>query len=211
MFAQSKQRLCLVLFLCSSLFANTSASVAQDAGVKPEGQLKPPGNEPQVEEVAKKGFLEHLQEYYEDAKEAGKTTADSAGHWLAEQYEYATDSASKATNSTTEWITKQYDHAFEAGETTATSAKDWVVDDLGRIGTWQYKVVVLPSASLLLEKEMNKLGNQRWECFSVRSVNAVKVTAYFKRPHRSYLKQLPAKDLLKMVPLLQGGEADTAE
>ena len=162
-------------------------------------------------EQAEITFLGTLQQYYEQAKDAGTTTANSAGQWLGEQYEYATGGASKAANNTTGWLTKQYNNAVAAGETSATSAKDWVADDLGKIGTWQYKVMRLPAASRRLEIEMNKLGNQRWECFSVREVDSVYVVAYFKRPHRSYLKQLPAKDLLKLFPLLQDGNGDATE
>ena len=131
---------------------------------------------------------------------------------MAEQYEFAADEASKATSGTTGWLTKQYKDALEAGETSATSAKDWVVEDVGKIGTWQYKVVTLTlRTEKSVEEELNRLGTQRWECFFVQPRNSSHVICYLKRPHRSYLKQLPAKDLLKLLPLLPGGDTDVAE
>ncbi len=161
-----------------------------------------------VERVVEKGptFLQQLQESYQQAKDAGLTTANSAGHWLSEQYDGATRSASSATNSATRWVSGMYGEAVKAGDTTARSATEWVSEDVGKIGTWQYRVVKVEVAKV--EAKLNEMGAQRWECFSVNWEGMP--TLVFKRRHRSYLQQLPAKDLLKLIPMLQGGD-DSAE
>ncbi len=97
-----------------------------------------------------------------------------------------------------------------SGKTTAATARDWVLDDLGKIGTWKYKVVEIQSPNArLVETELNQLGAQRWEGYAVQT-QANQVVLYHKRSHRSYLRFLPAKDLLRLVPLLPG-DGDTAE
>ena len=100
----------------------------------------------------------------------------------------------------------------ESGETTAGTAKDWVVDDISKIGTWQYKVVLVSASVSVMEDTLNRFGTERWEAFSVKEVPTSRGSFLisFKRPHRSYLRQLPAKDLLKLIPLLQS-EADANE
>ena len=157
-------------------------------------------------EAANPTFYEQLQHYYEQAKDSGSTTTNSAAHWFAEQYELTTKSASETAGSASKWVTDLYSNAVESGETTAVSAKDWVVDDISRIGTWQYKVVLVGASPRAMEEKLNKLGAERWEAFSVKEVPASRGSFLisFKRPHRSYLRQLPAKDLLKLVPLFQG-------
>lgn len=181
---------------------NPAKSGAETAGVQ----------EAKKTETANPTFYEQLQHYYEQAKESGATTTSSAAHWFAEQYELTTKSASETASSATTWVTDLYSSAVESGETTAGNAKDWVVDDISKIGTWQYKVVLVGASARAMEEKLNKLGAERWEAFSVKEVPTSRGSFLIslKRPHRSYLRQLPAKDLLKLVPLFQG-EGDASE
>lgn len=151
-------------------------------------------------------FLGQLQDYFEQAKDAGTTSASSASQWLAEQYDSASTSAADTTDTTVSWLTEMYDGAVKSGDTTARSAKEWVISDIGHIGTWQYKVVKVSIKAGTLEKELNLLGKQRWECINVLMDKTLpRYVVTLKRPHRSYLKQLPAKELLRLLPLLNGG------
>jgi len=155
-------------------------------------------------------FWDQAQRLFEKAKDSGTTTASSTADWVAELYDRAATSTQGAAQSSTKWITEKYHEAVASGETTATTAKDWVFDDLGKIGTWQYKVVEIPAPNSRLEEtELNRLGAQRWEGYAVQT-QANQVVLYLKRSHRSYLRFLPAKDLFRLVPLLQG-DGDTAE
>jgi hypothetical protein len=187
----------LVIYL-SLLLVSTAA--AQQRKVDSQVKESPP---PAVPEST---LWEQAQGLYEQAKRSGSTTAASAADWVGELYDSATGSAQDATAATTNWISGQYQNALKAGETTAKTTKEWVVDDLSKIGTWQYKVVNHSDSSARIEKKLNELGDLRWECFSVHYSSGGDTTLFLKRRHRSYLQQLPAKDLLRLAPLL-GGEA----
>ncbi len=155
-------------------------------------------------------FWDQAQRLYVKAKDSGTTTASSTADWVAELYDRATTSTQAAGQSSTKWITEKYIEAVASGETTAATARDWVLDDLGKIGTWKYKVVEIQSPNArLVETELSQLGAQRWEGYAVQT-QANKVVLYLKRSHRSYLRYLPAKDLFRLVPLLQG-DGDAAE
>lgn len=145
---------------------------------------------------------EQAQRLYDQASQSGATTATSAADWVGELYDGTTKNAQGAANATSTWISNQYNNAVKTGETSATTAKEWVVDDLRKIGTWQYKVVGNSIADV--EDTLNTLGAERWECFAVQNRNASNVRLYLKRRHRSYLQQLPAKDLLRLAPILKG-------
>ena len=50
-----------------------------------------------------------------------------------------------------------------------------------------------------MEKRLNDLGASRWECFWVETTGTKK-RFYMKKAGRSYLKQIPSTDLLKLLP-----------
>ena len=160
-----------------------------------------------ADEKPQRTFVDYLHEQYRNAKEAGSTRARSAGHWLSEHYTNVTNNASEFAESTTEWVSELYNDAYEAGETSARNTSEWVAQDVGKIGTWQYTVIEEPRFDDL-EKTLNKMGDQRWECIQVIYQPGEHIRAVLKRPHRSYLQQLPAKDLLRLFPLLQSGGDD---
>lgn len=145
------------------------------------------------------GFLHALQQQYLRAYEAGETTARTSGQWLSELYENGVGSATEATSSATSWLGSLYKHAVSTGETSARSATDWVSEDVGKIGTWEYRVLEIRGGPTAIEKRLNEMGRQRWECFAVQPDRL-----FLKRPHRSYLQQLPARELLRLAPLFQG-------
>ena len=102
-------------------------------------------------------------------------------------------------------IQRLYERAKAAGETVPEDAVDWVQQDLARYGDWEYRVVELPSSErALAETELNDLGKERWDCFWVEARGS-RTRFYFKRPSRSYLRNLPLSDLMKVVPTTDGG------
>ena len=70
------------------------------------------------------------------------------------------------------------------------------------MGSWEYKTITIesedPGAAI---EELNKLGAERWECFWVEKQDDKKVF-YLKKAGRSFLCQLPARELLHLLPLL---------
>jgi hypothetical protein len=104
-----------------------------------------------------------------------------------------------------EQVFELYEKAKDSGETVPENVSEWVQEDIERMWTWEYKVLqmeeVEPSA---LEEELNALGKERWEC-SMAVSPASQLTVLCKRQAKSYLKLIPFKDVLKLVPVGEGG------
>ncbi len=90
-----------------------------------------------------------------------------------------------------------YEKARESGEKVPENIKEWIKEDIKKIGTWEYKIVLIDSKRSI-EKELNELGKERWECFWIeRKENGFSL--FLKRPVKNYLKAIPAKHLLKLI------------
>ena len=104
-----------------------------------------------------------------------------------------------------EEIQRLYEKAKKAGEKVPEDIMEWLRQDLKRIGTWEYRVVTLRSATAKgLEEKLNQLGSDRWESFAVLH-DGRKVHLFFKRPVKSYLKAIPVTDLWKLIPHADNG------
>lgn len=95
-----------------------------------------------------------------------------------------------------------YERAIEAGE--KIQIPDEVIErarnEIKRISTWEYRVITLnASQDTTLEKRLNELGRERWECHATpRGQEEVRLVC--KRPVRSYLKNIAITDLLRLIP-----------
>ncbi len=152
---------------------------------------------------------DRVTELFDKAKESGQTTAESTSDWIAELYGQTRDASGKAADDANEWIQKMYEQAKNRGETSASNAKEWVSEDLGKMGAWEYKTFAMSASDLAAtEKKLNEMGDQRWECFLIQHHEDT-YTMFFKRQQRSYLRQVPAKDLIRLLPLMGlGGGGD---
>jgi hypothetical protein len=133
---------------------------------------------------------------------------DDAKKWLSD----AGDATGQTADDTMNWVNDAYKSLRDNGLTSATSAKDWVAEDWNSINAWEYKVVSVDMSKVvenpkLLEETLNNNGRLRWDCFHV-SENLGKTQFYMKRQKKSYLKNIPLKDMLKLIPLLDtdGGQ-----
>ena len=103
---------------------------------------------------------------------------------------------------TYEELLQLYKHAINAGE--KIKIPDDILerarDEIQRVGTWEYQVVTLKNPQdSLLEKRLNALGKDRWEC-QVGQLQSEQVRILCKRPTRTYLKNIAITDLLKLIP-----------
>ena len=104
---------------------------------------------------------------------------------------------------------KTYERARDSGGKVAGDFTDWVKADLKKSAAWHYKIVdVKGRDAKALEKTLNDLGKERWECFSVQTMGVGRKTTRFflRRREISYLRSLPADDLIRLAPLIGGGE-----
>lgn len=98
-----------------------------------------------------------------------------------------------------------YEKAKDSGETVPEDISEWVQEDIERMWTWEYRVLEVEEGKpLALEEELNALGKERWECSMVSSP-ASQLTLLCKRQAKSYLKLIPFKDVLRLVPIGEGG------
>ncbi len=111
-------------------------------------------------------------------------------------------SGGEAGTNAMQWAEEKFEEAKAAGETQATNATEWIQEDLKLAGTWEYKVVVTETRDLeKVQETLNQLGRERWECYS--SVpDSQGLMLQFKRPNTSVIRSLPARDLIRLMPLL---------
>ena len=102
--------------------------------------------------------------------------------------------------STSDEILRLYEKAKEAGEQVPKDVYEWVKQELQSIGDWEYLVTDIQiSDSREVQKRLNELGAERWECIWIHSSEG-KASFIFKRPVRSYLKNIPFSQMMKLVP-----------
>ena len=103
-------------------------------------------------------------------------------------------------------VKELYEQAQEAGEEVPSDFYEWIREDISRINTWEYTVLVVdPKLRDDLTDRLAKLGKERWECI-VSIQSGSEVVVIFKRPARSYLRHVHLKDLLRVLP--DGGETE---
>ena len=93
-----------------------------------------------------------------------------------------------------------YERMKKSGKQWSENAKEWIKKDIKKAGTWEYKIVITKLNDLqMLEKELNELGENRWEFFWVEREED-KIIMFFKKSRTSYIRSIPAKEMLKLVP-----------
>jgi hypothetical protein len=105
-----------------------------------------------------------------------------------------------------ERVVALYDEAKEQGEKVPGDVAEWIESDLGREGAWEYKVAdVAGGNGGKLEKRLNELGAERWECIQVEALPGT-TRLVLKRTKKSYLRRLPLSDLMRLIPLAGGSD-----
>lgn len=100
-----------------------------------------------------------------------------------------------------------YEQAKESGEKVPGDVMDWARQEIRKVGAFEYRVVAVrdrrtPEA---LEAQLDALGRDRWECFQVDGGGEWAEDRLFcKRPVRSYLRAIPLRELIRLIPI--GGD-----
>jgi hypothetical protein len=131
------------------------------------------------------------------------TIAIFAAHCLcfaAEETKPPVDETSSEMDAWIEIIKEVYERTLESSGKLTGEVKTWLRSDLRKIGTWEYRVVEFPLGEIeALEKSLNELGAERWECFYVVA-GQDKIRFFLKKPGFSYLKAVPSDDILRLFP-----------
>jgi hypothetical protein len=156
------------------------------------------------------GILDQAAGQAADLLDKAKSAGPMVGQtkkWLGDQIAGASDATGQTAEATSKWIADTYKTLKDSGMTTADSAQEWLREDWKNIGAWDYKVIIMPivtspESAAEVEKQLNELGSERWQCFNV-SPNATGTVMYFKRSKESYMKHVPLKDVLHFVPFMK--------
>ena len=183
----------------------TESAVSTEAVVDDESTAKVAQSDKSTSDATdakEKSYWKQVTEMYESAKSSGRTTASNVNAWIIETYDQASSSTKETAAATADWFNNAYEQAKESGETTAANTRDWLIEDVKKMGSWEYKTIVVKSAeSNTALARLNELGAKRWECFWVDK-QGDQTTFYLKKAGRSFLRQLPARELLHLLPLL---------
>ena len=94
---------------------------------------------------------------------------------------------------------EKYVETVGDGKKLTGKSKEWLLKDIENIGDWEYKVESYgPEQAKEIEKKLNALGKERWQCFWVES-NKKQKTFYFKRTKLSYLSKIPTGAILRIM------------
>jgi len=105
-----------------------------------------------------------------------------------------------------EEVVRMYETAKKTGEEVPKDVYEWARQDLQRHGTWEYRVVEIGATDAkAVEEALNGLGTERWECVWVQTSGKT-MRLFVKRPVRSYLRDVPLSQLLKLVPGIGAGD-----
>lgn len=175
----------LVMFVCGCDKLGTTPDPASipvsdaDEVVSPQLAEQQAEAEPGQAAAEESGVIDSVTGLFGDAADAGMNAASDSADYVGDLFHSLKDQ----------------------GLTTADDTKQWVQEDFQAMGAWEYKVVVLSDSPEDIEQKLNELGKNRWECFEVSDR-----TFFFKRSRKSYLRNIPMKDLIKFVPMMQGGD-----
>lgn len=115
-----------------------------------------------------------------------------------------TESSSHESNPLLDKARELYEKAKRSGDHVPEDIAEWMQEDLQRVGDWEYRVVTTTppkdgSEAEALETLLNELGQERWDCFWIERKNG-ETRFFLKRPSKSYLKGVPMRDFLKLIP-----------
>lgn len=141
-----------------------------------------------------------------DAASKSVKSASEAGQWVQNTLGDATKTGTQSAADTWEWANETFESLKSQGLTTAQSTSQWLGQDWKNMESWQYQIVILDGEPTEVARKLNELGEQGWECFEVTDLTETSTKFYMKKPTFSYLRQLPFKDVIKLVPLMNAGE-----
>lgn len=151
------------------------------------------------------GVLGTASKIIEKAKSKGGSTASGASKWVQDKISGATEAGNQTADDTLQWANQTYDSLKSQGLTTAKSTSEWLGQDWSNMESWEYKVITLAGTDDELAEQLNAFGKQGWECFNTQPKGEI-TRFYLKKPTFSYLRQLPFKDVIKLIPMMNSGE-----
>jgi len=121
-------------------------------------------------------------------------------HRVLQRYQDAKKKGGGVSKEFRKRIERLYKQAKEAGEDVPSDVTEWLKTDIENMTRWHYHIETLKSLeNKTLDKKLDALGRERWECFQVVR-DGTQWRLFFKRRKRSYLKMIPVRQLLEFGP-----------
>jgi hypothetical protein len=180
--------------------AKSEINLLQETPAEPQAS----GTAEQAQE-SDDSVLKQASDLFEKAKSKGGSTASGASRWVQDKFGDAATASGQTADESWQWATETFESLKSQGLTTAGSTSEWLGQDWSNMESWQYKVTTLTGAEEELESQLNEFGKQGWECFNIEQLND-ETRFFFKKPSFSYLRHLPFKDFIKLVPLMTNGD-----
>ncbi len=144
------------------------------------------------------GLLKTAGDFLQKAKSGTGTTAIEAKDWVQKKIGDAATASGESASDALSWANDTFESLKESGLTSADNTSQWLTQDWKNMQSWEYKTVTLGNTEGgSAEEQLNQLGAEGWECFHVETGRF-----YFKKPADSYLRHLPFRDVIKLIPLL---------
>lgn len=105
-------------------------------------------------------------------------------------------------NTYAEWAGQTYQTLKEQGLTSAASAYEWWSAEMKKAASWEYRVLTVPATTAALQKELDTLGADGWECVGP-SLSGNSQVLIFKRRGTSFLTDMPVDRSLQILKLLK--------
>lgn len=109
------------------------------------------------------------------------------------------DAGDEQLSSKIEAIKAYYRDSKESTTEMSKEAYEWLQEDIARIGAWDYQVFSAEDIDADETREtLTRMGQERWELVSAVP-SGDKVVFVLKRPMKSFVKVLPAQEVLKLM------------
>ncbi len=205
--------LCLILLCLLEVGCEQQTAVVSDANVVGKQVSSPVAevqqqDDPDDKPSTAKRFLELATKVIDEKAKSGSQEARKLQEMMADKLGDVTESGSQITEDATKWANDAFNSLKDKGLTSADSAKDWVTQDIRNMNALKYKVIEVSLDDLsAVEDQLNELGELRWDCFHAVEQGS-KTVLFFKKERRSILKNIPVKDMLRLVPLMNDGSTE---
>lgn len=173
--------------------ANTTGENVSGIGKSRESgaTTDPPAKEQEEQKSKAAGIMDIASKLMDQAKDSGGQAIDQASGSGQDVMDYASE---------------MYKTLKKQGLTKATDASSWLREDFNNMNAIEYKVLrTSVEDPAEFEATLNEMGKARWECFHVQEKDGA-TTFYFKKPRRSYMRNIPMRDMIRMVPFMGNGE-----
>ena len=208
----------VVLVSCGLVFSacsdNTNTSVDSESNATVPATLIEPmpavSEQPQEQEKEEKkskaaGLLDMANKIL-DKVDSESEEAKKAKEWMNDKFGGESGGESFIPEDAAKWAADAFGKLKEKGMTTASNPSEWLKEDIRNMNALKYKIVKVSLDDLeALEDQLNKMGQLKWDCFHVAE-KGDETILFFKKEKRSILKNIPVRDMMKLVPLMGNGD-----